>query len=234
MEVFINLWENSNMINILLVEDEKQIVKNLTDFLTDEGFAVISCNNQEDALTLLSIRSFDLCLLDITLPSGNGFTLCKAIKKEYGTPVIFLTASSDEYSLVAGFDLGCDDYISKPFRTMELLSRIKNVLRLTKKSDSNILIDNLVIDTGKGAVYKNNQDLYLSSLEYRLLLILINNRGEALTRNTILERIWDISGEFVNDNTLTVYIKRLREKIEDDPNNPRVIKTIRGIGYRID
>ena len=149
-------------------------------------------------------------------------------------PVIFLTASGDEFSTVTGFDLGADDYIAKPFRPRELVSRIKNVLRLTGNTGKTVKLGEVLVDTEKGTATKKGNELYLSALEYRLLLVFINNRGIVLSRTKLLESIWDIAGEFVNDNTLTVYIKRLREKIEDDPANPTIIKTVRGLGYRVD
>ena len=157
-----------------------------------------------------------------------------AIKAEYDIPVIFLTASGDEYSTVTGFDLGADDYIPKPFRPRELVSRIKNVLRLTGNTGKTVKLGDVIVDTEKGVAMKNNKDLFLSALEYRLLLVFINNRGIVLTRTQLLDSIWDIAGDFVNDNTLTVYIKRLREKIEDDPANPKIILTVRGLGYKVE
>lgn len=222
------------MAKILLVEDDKGIVNNLTEFLETEGFAVKSANGQKGALELLEKERFDLVLLDISLADGNGFAVCSAIKADYGIPVIFLTASGDEYSTVTGFNLGADDYIAKPFRPRELVSRIKNILRLTGTTGAVMQLGDVLVDTVKGTASKNGQDLYLSALEYRLLLAFINNRGVILTRTKLLETIWDIAGEFVNDNTLTVYIKRLREKIEDDPQNPKIIKTVRGLGYKVD
>ncbi len=222
------------MINILLVEDDKGIIENLTEFLTNEGFEVKYSNGQKGALELLEKEHFDLVLLDISLADGNGFSVCSAVKADYGIPVIFLTASGDEYSTVTGFNLGADDYIAKPFRPRELVSRIKNILRLTGSTGSVTKLGDVSVDTVKGTAKKNGQELYLSALEYRLLLAFINNRGAVLSRTQLLEMIWDIAGEFVNDNTLTVYIKRLREKIEDDPQNPQIIKTIRGLGYRVD
>ena len=222
------------MANILVVEDDASIIENLTAFLTNEGFVVKSTNGQKGALELIQQERFDLVLLDISLADGNGFAVCSAIKAEYHIPVIFLTASGDEYSTVTGFNLGADDYIAKPFRPRELVSRIKNILRLTGGTGSVIQLGDLVVDTVRGTASKNGQDVYLSALEYRLLLAFINNRGMVLSRTQLLEMIWDIAGEFVNDNTLTVYIKRLREKIEDDPQNPQIIKTIRGLGYRVD
>ena len=222
------------MIKILLVEDDKAIIENLTEYLTTEGYEVKSATGKTEALTLVKEEHFDLVLLDISLPDGNGFAICKAIKSEYSTPVIFLTASSDEYSTVTGFELGADDYIPKPFRPRELTTRIKNILRLTGGSGAIIQIDDLVVDTIKGTACKNGVDVNLSALEYRLLLVFLNNRGRILSRGQLLESIWDIAGDFVNDNTLTVYIKRLREKIESNPQNPTVIKTVRGLGYKVD
>jgi len=223
-----------SMTKILLVEDDKGIIENLTIFLTNEGFAVESVNGQKAALELVGKETFDLVLLDISLADGNGFAVCSAIKADYNIPVIFLTASGDEYSTVTGFNLGADDYIAKPFRPRELLSRIKNILRLTGGNGSVTQLGDVLVDTVKGTASRKGQDLYLSALEYRLLLAFINNRGAILSRTQLLEMIWDIAGEFVNDNTLTVYIKRLREKIEDDPQNPQIIKTIRGLGYKLD
>lgn len=222
------------MTKILLVEDDRSIVTNLTAFLNGEGFRVKTAAGQADALQTIENETFDLVLLDISLAEGNGFTVCSAIKATTDTPVIFLTASSDEYSTVTGFDVGADDYIAKPFRPRELVSRIKNVLRLTGNTDSVTSLGNVLVDTSKGTASKNGKELYLSALEYRLLLVFLNNRGAVLSRAQLLEAIWDIAGEFVNDNTLTVYIKRLREKIEDDPQAPTIIKTVRGLGYRMD
>lgn len=222
------------MNRILLVEDDKSIVENLTEFLKTEGFLVLHASGQKGALELLQKEFFDLVLLDISLSDGNGFSVCSAIKAEYGLPVIFLTASGDEYSTVTGFDLGADDYIAKPFRPRELVSRIKNVLRLTGGNGKVIQLGKVSLDTVKGIATKDGKDLYLSALEYRLLLVFINNRGMVLSRSKLLETIWDIAGDFVNDNTLTVYIKRLREKIEEDPQSPVIIKTVRGMGYKME
>lgn len=222
------------MTEILLVEDDKGIVANLTEYLTSEGYSVKSASGQAGAMKLLESERFDLALIDISLSDGNGFAVCSAIKADYGIPVIFLTASSDEYSTVTGFEIGADDYISKPFRPRELVTRIRNILRLTRGAGTVIHLGELTVDTVKGTVNKNGRDLYLSALEYRLFLVFLSNRGMVLTRSQLLEAIWDIAGEFVNDNTLTVYIKRLREKIEDDPQNPTVIKTVRGLGYKVD
>ena len=221
------------MTKILLVEDEETIVRSLKDFLRAEGFDVDNTDGQKNALEMLERSDYDLALLDVSLSEGNGFSLCSAIKKEKQLPVIFLTASGDEFSVVTGLDLGADDYITKPFRPRELVSRINSVLRRCGKSRKFFDIDNVRVDLDKGVVYRDGQDLYLSALEYRLFLAFINSEGRLLTRSRLLEEIWDVAGDFVNDNTLTVYIKRLRDKIENNPAEPRIIVTVRGMGYKL-
>jgi len=221
------------MTKILLVEDDKNIVTNLTEFLQKEGFLVESVAGQSAAITKLEEGSYDLLLLDISLADGNGFAVCAAAKMNSDVAVIFLTASGDEFSVVTGLDMGADDYINKPFRPRELVSRIKNVLRRKGNNQSIVKIADISVDTVKAIVLKKGDEVFLSALEYRLLLVFFNNKGAVLSRNKLLQEIWDIAGEFVNDNTLTVYIKRLREKIEDDPQNPSIIKTIRGLGYKM-
>lgn len=220
------------MTNLLLVEDDPAITTNLRDFLRLEGFAVEAVSGQREALARLP-GEFDLVLLDVSLSDGNGFAVCSAIKRETDLPVIFLTASGDEFSVVTGLDLGADDYIAKPFRPRELVSRIRSVLRRAGKTGSVIELGPVRVDTEKAQVTKNGRELFLSALEYKLLLVFLNNRGRVLTRQKLLEEIWDVAGDFVNDNTLTVYIKRLRDKIEDDPADPQLIKTVRGLGYKV-
>ena len=221
------------MHKILLVEDDPAIVTNLVDILKREGFSVDTASGQRIALERMEKEKYDLCLLDISLKEGNGFAVCRAIKEKEDTPVIFLTASGDEYSVVAGFDMGADDYVKKPFRPRELISRIRNVLRRTGRQQTAMEIENLLVDPEKAAVRKNGEEIFLSALEYRLLLVFMNHRGMVLSRAKLLEEIWDIAGDFVNDNTLTVYIKRLRDKIEDDPQHPTIIRTVRGLGYKV-
>lgn len=220
------------MIKILIIEDDVTIVKNLSELLRQEGFDISCALTCKEAESKLDALQFDLVLLDILLPDGNGFSFCKRIKSITDTPVIFLTASSDEFSVVTGLDIGADDYIEKPYRPRELISRIKSVLRRSGKSQSVINIGNVSVDMDKGTVTKNGRDVFLSALEYKLLLVFLNNPGVVLTRNKLLSEIWDIAGDFVNDNTLTVYIKRLRDKVEDDIQNPKIILTVRGLGYK--
>lgn len=219
--------------DVLLVEDDQAIVENLTGFLKEEGFQVTAVSGQTDALEALEEQEFALVLLDVTLAQGNGYSTCTAIKSRLDIPVIFLTALGDEFSVVTGLDMGADDYISKPFRPRELVSRMKSVLRRSGKSQPVVKIGDLSVDMVKGTVEKSGKEVYLSAMEYRLLLIFLNHRGMVLTRSVLLEEICDAAGEFVNDNTLTVYIKRLREKIEDNPAEPKILLTVRGIGYRL-
>lgn len=222
-----------DMISILLVEDDRAIAENLTVFLQGEGFALTAVSGQQEAVELLIKCRFDLALVDISLADGNGFAVCAAAKARTDTPVIFLTASGDEYSVVTGLDMGADDYISKPFRPRELVSRIRTVLRRTGRSQAVFRLPGLTVDTERGQVMKNGQEVFLSALEYRLLLVFCGNPGKVLSRSRLLEEIWDVAGDYVNDNTLTVYIKRLRDKIEDDPQNPQRIRTVRGLGYKL-
>lgn len=221
------------MDRILLVEDDAAIIRTLTVFLTEEGFSVRSADGQTSAIQAMETQTPDLALVDITLREGNGFAVC-AYAKEHQVPLIFLTASGDEYSVVTGLDMGADDYIAKPFRPRELVSRIRSVLRRTGKRQSIVTVGDLLIDTDKATVSRNGTSIYLSALEYKLLLAFLNNRGHVLSREQLLEEIWDSAGDFVNDNTLTVYIKRLREKLEPDPQNPCYIRTVRGLGYQMD
>lgn len=220
------------MAKLLIVEDDKAIVKSISEFLSGEGFVVDAAGGQREAIEKLETQQYDLALLDLSLADGNGYSVCSYIKSNGDMPVIFLTATDDEYSVVAGLDMGADDYMTKPVRPRELVSRIRSVLRRTGKNQAVVSFGNLRIDTEKAIVTKNGEELFLSALEYRLLLIFINNRGRVLTRAQILNDIWDAAGEYVNDNTLTVYIKRLRSKIEDDPTEPTLIQTVRGLGYK--
>ncbi len=225
---------------ILLVEDDKTIASGLDYSLKQDEYETIVCHNAADAMKVIKekINGIDLCLFDLSLPDGSGYELCELVKKQSDKPVIFLTALDDEVNVVMGLDMGADDYITKPFRVRELLSRIKSVLRRYNKQTSvqlkNIIdIDNIRINTLEGKVFKNGEEVLLTALEYRLFLIFANHIGQVLTRTQLLDRIWDVAGDFVNDNTLTVYIKRLREKLEDEPQRPKIIKTIRGMGYKV-
>lgn len=220
------------MYQVLLIEDDPQIQGGLSEYLSEEGFSVTARTGERDAALALGQKRFDLALVDLSLSDGDGFGVCRAAKAS-GVPVIFLTASGDENSVVRGLDMGADDYIAKPFRPRELVSRIRTVLR-RYGSQSVYSFGAFSLDADRACVTKNGESLPLSALEYRILLLLVSNRGRVLTRSRMLEEIWDIAGDFVNDNTLTVYIKRLREKLGDDPQEPQIIRTVRGIGYRMD
>ncbi|MBQ3856574.1 MAG: response regulator transcription factor [Ruminococcus sp.] len=220
------------MSDILLVEDDAQLARNLIRFLRAEGFSVTHRISQTAALEAFAAQKFDCALVDISLAEGNGFSVCAAIKRESATPVIFLTASADEDCTVAGFEIGADDYISKPFRPRELIARMKNVMRRSKPADTMISCGDVVVDTSRGTVTKDGSEVFLSPMEYRLLLVFFTNKEKVLSRDRLADELWSYSGEFISDNTLNVYIKRLREKIEDDPQDPKIIRTVRGLGYK--
>ena len=224
------------MSKILIVEDDKNITNTLTYYLQNEGFKIETAKNKNEGIEKIKEKAYNLILLDITLPDGNGYEIYHELKKEKNTPVIFLTALDEEKDIVKGLDIGADDYITKPFRTRELLSRIKNVLRHTKQEEieEKIKIGNVEINEAKGIVLKNGKEIELTALEYKILTLLFENRGRIISREQILANIWDENENYVNDNTLTVYIKRIREKIEEDINSPKIIKTIRGLGYKIE
>lgn len=219
----------------LLVEDDKTIVMGLEYTLRQEGYDVIVCYNAAQAEKAVTASHFDIAILDLSLPDGSGYDICRRIKTHSDTPVVFLTACDDEVNVVMGLDMGADDYITKPFRIRELLSRLRTVLRRAEKTEDTkdeLHIGDIVINTRQARVWKNSTEVLLTALEYRLLLTLAVHPGQVLSRTQLLEGIWDIAGDFVNDNTLTVYVKRLREKIEDDPQSPRLIQTVRGLGYK--
>lgn len=224
------------MENIFVLEDDEAIGIGLVYSLEKEGYNVEIAASVGEALKICEEKKFSLYLLDLTLPDGSGYDVCKYVKAQGDLPVIFLTAFDDEVNVVMGFEFGADDYISKPFRLKELLMRIKSVLRRYSKDISEVVVKlkNVEVNTAKAKVYKNGSEIILSAMEYRLFMALISNRGQVLSRNKLLENIWDVDGDFVEDNTLTVYIKRLRDKIEDDPSNPEIIKTVRSMGYMIE
>lgn len=219
---------------ILLVEDDRGIVSALTQLLKTEGFEVLSTSGQNEAIDLAHRFRFDLALLDISLAQGNGFGVCIALHAiDPDIPVIFLTASDDEGSTVAGLDMGAVDYIAKPFRPKELLSRIRVALRKNKPQSNILAVGDLSCDLNTAQVRKRDREIILSALEYRLLLAFMQAPKKLLTREFLRDVIWDSAGEYVEDNTLNVYIRRLREKIEDDPSCPVTLITVRGLGYKM-
>lgn len=219
---------------VLVVEDDAAIVSALADLLAAEGYDVASAARQDDAVALLGAERFDIALLDVTLAQGTGFAVCAAARDSApGMPVVFLTASDDEYSTVAGLDMGAVDYIAKPFRARELLSRIRAALRKSSGAGTVLEVGNVRIDVESAQVTKDGSEVFLSALEYKLFLYFAQNKGRLVTRENLRDAVWDTAGEYVSDNSLNVYVKRLREKIEDDPANPRIIQTARGLGYKV-
>lgn len=211
---------------ILLVEDNKSIIKGLEYAFAQNGYDCEYCVSFNEAMQKAPFN-YDIAVLDITLPDGNGFDLFGKIRKYSELPVIFLTAVDDEDSVVNGLELGADDYITKPFSTRELIARIKRAAN--KNSKKNIItVSGVTLDLDKTAVFENGKQLELTALEYKLLSLLMQNVGKVVTRELIFEKIWDVSGNFVNDNTLTVYIKRIRKKLDAD-----IIKTVKGMGYQV-
>ena len=233
---------------VFLLEDDNAISMGLKYSLEKEGFEVTTTERTKEATSQWQTGTYDICILDINLPDGNGYDVCRFIKEKEDIPVIFLTASDAEVNVVMGLEMGADDYICKPFRVGELMARVKTVLRRSGKravgtsaTDSSIeRLGNLNIYTNEARVTIKDDNtgeetgIELTALEYRLLLTFCNNKGVVLSRNQLLADMWDVSGDFVNDNTLTVYIKRLRDKIEKDPSDPQIIKTVRGLGYIVD
>lgn len=218
---------------ILLVEDDTSLIDGLEYTLVKNGFDVRVAQTVQEALALFGQDTFDLLLLDLTLPDGTGFDICRSVRRHSEVPIIFLTASDEEVNVVMGLDIGGDDYITKPFNLGELVSRIKALLRRARKLRSPILESHgIAVDLMKGSATKNGQSLELTAAEQRLLILFLQNPGMVLSRETILERLWDSQSDFVDDNTLSVYIRRLRSKIEDDPNHPVWLLTVRGIGYK--
>lgn len=221
--------------NILLVEDDRTLAMGIEYSLKNEGFKVITADTLKKARESYNENEIDMILLDVTLPDGSGYDLCKEIRTKENTPIIFLTACDEEVNIVLGLDMGADDYITKPVRVRELIARINAVSRrrgIKKEGNSDkITTRDLTVYPLKYEVYKNGYRLQLTSAEYKLLLMLLENKGNVLTRKQLLEKLWDVEGDFIEEKTLTVYIKRLREKLLEDKDN-KYIETVRGIGYK--
>ncbi|WP_195987323.1 response regulator transcription factor [Clostridium sp. D53t1_180928_C8] len=226
------------MIKILFVEDDLPLALGMEYTLKQEGFDVIHAKNLSEARAQYKNNEFNIILLDVMLPDGTGYEFCKTIRESSEIPIIFMTACDEEGNVVMGLDMGGDDYITKPIRVKELVSRINAVLRrkgVAPKKEENknkIISGDITVELLKYKVYKKDKVIELTTIEYKLLLLLIKNNGNVLERNLLLERLWDTDGNFVDGNSLTVYIKRLREKVEDDIKTPAYIETVRGIGYR--
>lgn len=227
------------MQKVLLVEDDEQLAIGIEYTLKTENFKVIRANSLEQSKKKFNeIDGLDLILLDMTLPDGTGYDFCRYVRERSKTPIIFLTAIDEEVNVVLAFDLGADDYVTKPIRIREFISRIKAVLRRSEKYDDRTVrikrCGDLILDISKARLYKNGQEVLLTSVEYKILLYFIKNPNVVITRDAISESLWEGGGEYIEANTLTVYIRRIREKIEDYPSEPRYIKTVRGLGYMWD
>ena len=222
------------MYSILIVEDAKEISDQLSQILRNEHFYCEVAGTMAQAIGRLENEDadFDLALVDLMLPDGHGYSVFHAAQ-DRGVPVIFLTASDDEYTTAGALDMGAADFVPKPYRRRELLSRINRALRESGRMSAELTYGTLKVDTEKGVVFKNGQELYLSRLEYRLLLLFMNRPGKIFTRDNLIEDIYNVTREYITDNTLTKHIQRLREKIEDDPQEPTCIRTVRGIGYKL-
>ncbi|GKX30525.1 DNA-binding response regulator [Vallitalea longa] len=221
------------MNTILMVEDDFSLGMGIKFALEKENYKVIHAKTKTEAEKAILEDRFNLAILDITLPDGNGYELFSDIQKVQDIPVIFLTALDEEVNIVTGLDMGADDYITKPFKLRELISRINAVLRRTSNKENNdtITSDEIVIHPDKMKVYKNAKEIDVTKSEYKLLHYFMNNGLQILTKEQLLEHLWDIEGNYIDQNTLAVYMRRLRSKIEDNPSKPEYIQTVRGVGY---
>lgn len=220
---------------LLLVEDDASLIDGLSYALRKQGFEIMIGRSVKEAVLLFNEGRFDLLILDLALPDGSGFEICKRVRQVSAVPIIFLTAADEETNVVMGLDMGGDDYITKPFKMSELLSRINALLRRTRSfaaNEAELLSNNIRVLPVKGQAFRDEVPLNLTAAEYKLLCLFMQNPNAILAKEQILDRLWDRNGNFVDDNTLAVYVRRLRMKIEADPNNPRYLLTVRGMGYK--
>lgn len=218
-----------------MVEDDLSLIYGLEYSIQKNGFSVDVARTVEEALQIYKEKNYDLLLLDVSLPDGDGFDICKRVREASNVPIIFLTASDEEVNVVMGLDMGGDDYITKPFKLNELISRIKALLRrynFTSENVTELKSNNITVKLLENRVFKNEIELELTTAEYKLLCLLMKNKNIVLTRKNILDKLWDGNGSFVDDNTLSVYVRRLRNKIEDNPENPKNLLTVRRMGYK--
>ncbi|MEN6312642.1 MAG: response regulator transcription factor [Clostridiaceae bacterium] len=225
------------MNSILLVEDDLSLIDGLEFSLRKNGFTVNIARTVKEAFSMIHDGKYDLLILDLALPDGSGFEICKKVRQALTVPIIFLTASDEEVNVVMGLDIGGDDYITKPFKLNELISRINALLRRAKLSDNvnapaELRSNGITVRLQENRVFKNAHNIELTAAEYRLLCLLMQNPDAVLTREVILDRLWDSGGSFIDDNTLSVYVRRLRSKVEDDPENPVFLLTVRRLGYK--
>jgi two-component system response regulator RegX3 len=219
---------------ILMVEDDLSLIEGLRFSLEKNGFEVDVARTVREAEEKIGGRTYDLLLLDVGLPDGSGFALCKRVRAVSKTPIIFLTASDEELNIVMGLDLGGDDYITKPFQLNVLISRINALLRRAGMTEAQSVVSSggVTVKLLENRVFKDGAEIELTHAEFRLLCMFMQNPNIVLTRDMLLGRLWDNAGSFVDDNTLSVYIRRLRSKIEDNPESPEFLQTVRGIGYK--
>lgn len=220
---------------ILLLEDDKSLINGLSFALNKQGFKLDTARTVEEASSLWRDGTYDLLLLDVSLPDGSGFDICKKVRLTSKVPIIFLTASDDEISIVMGLDIGADDYITKPFKLGVLLSRINALLRRAKNfetEDAELVSNGITLRLLQSQAYQNGRPLNLTSVEYRLLSLFMQNPNQILPKERILDRLWDSDGNYIDENTLAVYVRRLRMKIETDPGNPLMLLTVRRMGYK--
>ena len=223
------------MSRILLLEDDLGLIDGLIFALEKNGFEVAVVRTITEAATVVLEQKFDILLLDLTLPDGSGFEICRKVRKTSNVPIIFLTASDEEVNIVMGLDIGGDDYIKKPFRLNELISRINALLRrsnIMSKSGCELVSNGITVVFQTNKVEKDAKEIELTAAEFRLLCLLMQNPNTVLTRTVLLDRLWDGSGSFVDDNTLSVYVSRLRAKVEENPEKPKFLLTVRGVGYK--
>ena len=223
-----------SMRRILLVEDDLSLIEGLKFSLSKHDFDVTVARTVKEAGEFFSLNEYQLIILDLMLPDGSGFDICKSIRQQSDVPIIFLTASDEEVNVVMGLDLGGDDYISKPFKLNELISRINAILRRssTTNSKTELSSNGIVVKLLEGRALKNGKDMELTSAEYKLLCLFMKNPRRVMSRGQIMQELWDSHESFIDDNTLNVYISRLREKIEENPKHPSFLVTLRGMGYK--
>lgn len=222
------------MKNILIVEDDKLLNRGVSFALKKEGYNTISVHTKEDAKNAVLQNHVDFMLLDIGLPDGSGLDLCKELRNQIDFPIVFFTANDTEEDMIRGFESGADDYISKPFSIEVLKFKINAILKRSDiKAKKLFIYKDLKLDFDSKKVYKRNEEIKLSATEYKLLELLCKNKGIAMTKEVLLDKLWDYNGNYVDDNTLSVNVRRLRKKIEDDPKNPEYVVTLFGIGYML-
>ena len=222
------------MMKILIVEDDLSLINGLSFAIKKQGYELDIVRTSAEADKIWGNRKYDLVILDVSLPDGSGFDICRKIREVSKVPIIFLTAADEETDIIMGLDIGGDDYITKPFKLSVLMSRINAILRRSNgfKNDTELNSNGITVKLLKGEVYKNGERIDLTAGEYRLLCMFMENPDIVLSSEQILGRLWDCDEKFVDNNTLTVYIRRLRTKIEDEPSEPKMIVTVRGMGYK--